>query len=184
MVISLRNIVKPPGVGCEPGLRPRQPNEERDEGVISISDLKDVADFAPTVAARGWRAWWQDSDVSLSQYTAGIQSMARSGRLPLALVAHEGSRYVGSVLLVESDLEERPQYTPWIAALWVEPEFRRRGIAARLISEARLRAGLFGYACCHLCAEPEKSAFYVARGFCLLEVGVAGLHVFAISGSG
>ncbi|MEJ7011468.1 GNAT family N-acetyltransferase [Sinorhizobium meliloti] len=45
--------------------------------------------------------------------------------------------------MIENDLDDRPQYTPWIAALWVEPDMRRRGIAAKLMElpENRLRRG-------------------------------------------
>ncbi|WP_318854340.1 GNAT family N-acetyltransferase (plasmid) [Sinorhizobium meliloti] len=46
--------------------------------------------------------------------------------------------------MIENDLDDRPQYTPWIAALWVEPDMRRRGIAAKLMEAARKRASARG----------------------------------------
>ncbi|MGH0361433.1 GNAT family N-acetyltransferase [Sinorhizobium meliloti] len=47
-------------------------------------------------------------------------------------------------MLIENDLDDRPQYTPWIAALWVEPDMRRRGIAAKLMEAARKQASARG----------------------------------------
>ncbi|MGH0283482.1 GNAT family N-acetyltransferase [Sinorhizobium meliloti] len=46
--------------------------------------------------------------------------------------------------MIENDLDDRPQYTPWIAALWVEPDMRRRGIAAKLMEAARKQASARG----------------------------------------
>ncbi|WP_234827476.1 GNAT family N-acetyltransferase [Sinorhizobium meliloti] len=67
--------------------------------------------------------------------------------------------------MIENDLDDRPQYTPWIAALWVEPDMRRRGIAAKLMEAARKEASARGHAFCYLCATPDNSPYYLARGF-------------------
>ncbi|WP_325052895.1 GNAT family N-acetyltransferase (plasmid) [Sinorhizobium meliloti] len=58
-------------------------------------------------------------------------------------------------MLIENDLDDRPQYTPWIAALWVEPDMRRRGIAAKLMEAVRKQASAQGHAFCYLCATPD-----------------------------
>jgi predicted N-acetyltransferase YhbS len=106
--------------------------------------------------------------------------MIEGDDIPLALVANEHERYLGSVLLIENDLDDRPQYSPWIAALWVEPEVRRNGIAAKLIEAARNKARRRGYGQCYLCATPENSPYYLARGFEQIESDVSGLNVFRI----
>lgn len=55
--------------------------------------------------------------------------MIENDGIPFCLVAEEGGVYIGSVLVIENDLDARPDYTPWIAALWVEPHARKRGAA-------------------------------------------------------
>jgi GNAT superfamily N-acetyltransferase len=147
---------------------------------MTISPLRERPEFADTLADRAWHAWWTDSGVSLAAYRAHLDPMMEGDGIPLALVAHEGGTYVGSVLLVESDLDARPQLAPWIAALWVEPDQRRQGIAARLIEAARAEAKRLGHASCFLCATPDKAPYYVARGFGLVEADVDGLDVFVI----
>lgn len=147
---------------------------------MEISTLKNQPFFADTVADRGWHAWWTQSGVPLTQYRAHFDPMIEGKGVPFCLVAHEGDVYLGSVLVIEDDLDDRPQYTPWIAALWVEPEWRRQGIAAKLIAAARAEALRYGQSSCYLCATPDKSPYYLAQGFKQIEDDVSGLTVFVI----
>ncbi|MGJ8533181.1 MAG: GNAT family N-acetyltransferase [Alphaproteobacteria bacterium] len=145
-----------------------------------ISKLQDVPTFAATIADRAWRAWWTDTDVSLDEYTSSIELMAESEGIPTALVVHVGLKYLGSVLLIDNDLDVRPQFSPWIAALWVEPESRSQGCAAKLINAAREEAANLGHDTCYLCATEANSPYYIARGFQLLEPNIQGLNIFSI----
>ena len=147
---------------------------------MEISNLRRVPRFADAIADRCWHAWWTDSGVSLSQYRAHLDPMIEDDGIPFALVAHQNEIYLGSVLVIDNDLEARPDYRPWIAALWVEANRRQRGIAAQLIETARREAAIRGHRACYLCATPENSAYYAARGFRLLESDVSGLNVFVI----
>ncbi len=147
---------------------------------MEISSLRQRPEFADTVAHRGWTAWWTDSGSPLSDYRAHLEPMIVTDRLPFGLVAHESDRYLGSVLVIENDLEERPQYRPWIAALWVEPHSRRNGVAAQLLAAARTRARSLGEDRCYLCATPDKTPYYLRQGFACIESDVEGLDVFVI----
>jgi GNAT superfamily N-acetyltransferase len=147
---------------------------------MEISNLNNHPRFADTVADRGWHAWWTESGVPLAQYRAHLDPMIKEEGIPFGLIAHEGDVYLGSVLVIENDLDARPQYTPWIAALWVEPERRRQGIAAKLIATARTEASRYGQLSCYLCATPDKSPYYLAQGFKQIEDDVSELSVFVI----
>lgn len=147
---------------------------------MEISNLKDRPAWADIIADRGWHAWWSKTKVSLADYRAHLDPMIDGNGVPLALVAHENGAYLGSVLVIENDLDDRPQYAPWIAALWVEPDARRQGIAAKLIQAARVQAADNGHEVCYLCATPENSPYYLARGFQQIESDVSGVNVFSI----
>ncbi|PZP47689.1 MAG: GNAT family N-acetyltransferase [Azospirillum brasilense] len=145
-----------------------------------VSPLPAVPDFLEVVAERIWRAWWQAEKPDPGPIAARLRPGLRGGALPQALVAHRDGTYLGHVLLIDSDLAERPALAPWLAALWVEPEWRGRGIATRLLAEgARLAEGR-GFAEVHLCARPALRGFYAGNGWQLAEtsVGVEGLDVF------
>ncbi|MBP2237101.1 putative N-acetyltransferase YhbS [Sinorhizobium kostiense] len=145
----------------------------------AISDLREQPGFCSTVADRVWRAWWQGAGHPFEQVSDHMQEMLDDRPLPLGLVAHYGKQYLGSTLIVSCDLEERPQYAPWVAAVWVDPEHRRRGIGRALVGRAAEAAFGLGYDIAYLCALPEKRSFYEAFGWNRLEEGV-GPHGLAV----
>ena len=153
---------------------------EAARSLMKISALKDRPDMADVIADRCWNAWWTETPVSQAEYRAHLDPMIEGKGIPLALVAHEQGKYLGSVLLIENDHDDRPQYSPWIAALWVEPEARRKGIAAKLMEAARSEAVKFGHGVCYLCATADNSPYYIARGFSQIEADVSGLNIFTI----
>ncbi|MEO9166764.1 MAG: GNAT family N-acetyltransferase [Aestuariivirga sp.] len=112
----------------------------------------------------------------------GISAISKNENFPFCLIALSGDQFVGSVLGIEADLNERPALTPWVAALWVEPQARRQGIAKALISEALAR--IFGqtHSVAYLCAKTDKRHYYERAGWQLIEqnVGPNGLDVFKL----
>jgi predicted N-acetyltransferase YhbS len=77
----------------------------------------------------------------------------------MAVVAHSDHGYLGSAFLTHSDMEERPQYSPWIAAVWVEASERKRGFGHALIAEAAKIAGALGYRAAYICCRPDLEGF-------------------------
>ncbi len=146
---------------------------------MGISDLRAVPHFAATLADRAWNAWWTDK-ISLAEYRSWVDACLVDEGVPMALVAHDGERYLGSVKLIASDLDSRPQYTPWIAALWVDPENRCQGVATRLLHEAAASAKRAGFASAYLCASAENTPFYLARNFRQIETDVEQLNIFVL----
>ena len=47
-----------------------------------------------------------------------------------------GDRIVGGLGVIENDFHDRPDLTPNVCAVFTEPEFRRRGVAGRLLDLA------------------------------------------------
>jgi ribosomal protein S18 acetylase RimI-like enzyme len=144
---------------------------------LHISNLRTVPHFAETLADRAWNAWWTDK-IPLSEYRSWVDACLVGDGVPMALVAHDGDRYLGSVKLIASDLDSRPQYTPWIAALWVDPEYRRQGTATRLINAAASSAQQAGFTSVYLCANTANTPFYLARNFRQIEADVEQLNIF------
>jgi GNAT superfamily N-acetyltransferase len=146
-----------------------------------ISDLRDRPDFAATVADRVWRAFWKKDGHPLELLTGLVHQNFGPGPIPTALVAHEGERFLGTVSIIASDEEARPQYTPWVAALWVEPEHRRRGIGALLVEKAVLFAFNTGAERVYLLSRAHRCAFYKGLGWIVLEVDAPEDGMFILS---
>jgi GNAT superfamily N-acetyltransferase len=101
---------------------------------FAISNLRERPEFFLTVADRVWDFTWKSKGVSLADVSAGLRELISNETFPFVIVAHDGARYVGSTLGIASDMDERPEYTPWVAAVWVEPQYRGQNIGRSLVS--------------------------------------------------
>jgi GNAT superfamily N-acetyltransferase len=147
---------------------------------FTISDLRQRPEFFDSVADRIWRAWWKADGHPLDYISGRLRESLNAEPIPLALVAHEGSTFLGTSSVIASDLAERPQLTPWVAAVWVEPQARRRGVGAALVNRATQDCSALGVDRVYLCARPQRSEFYERLGWIAIErdVGRHRLGVF------
>jgi N-acetylglutamate synthase-like GNAT family acetyltransferase len=155
------------------------------ESVFSVCDLRDCPELAGEVADRVWKAWWKGKGYPLDYITGRVAESLNPEAIPFAVVAHEDGMLLGTASVIPSDLEERPQYTPWAAAVWVDPQYRGRGIGASLVRSATQAAFDTGIDLVYLCALPERSGFYERLGWRRLEenVGHGGLTVLTCNRS-
>lgn len=160
--------------------------QARSNANIVISDLRERPEFFDSVAERIWQQWWKDRGCPLAYIADRLQETMNDAPIPFALVAHDGSVFAGTASLIETDLAERPQFSPWVAAVWVEPKLRGDGIGAALVERAVQACFDLGPRRVYLCASQERSSFYTQRGWTLLEhnVGARLLNVFARGAAG
>ncbi|MBD2751056.1 GNAT family N-acetyltransferase [Microvirga sp. BT688] len=151
---------------------------------IAISDLRDRPDFAEAVADRVWRAFWKDKGHPLSLLTGLVQENFGQGPVPSCFVAHRGDIFLGTASLIACDEETRPQYTPWIAAVWLEPDHRGRGTGAALIDRAAAFAFKAGAGRVYLLAGPHRRSFYEGSGWSVMETLADGMFVMTRDAEG
>lgn len=147
---------------------------------VAISDVRQIPEFFDTVADRIWQAWWKRHGVPQAYIVERLRENMRGEDLPIALVAHRGAEFCGTASLLVSDLDERPHYTPWVAAVWTEPQVRGQGIAPALIARACADAFGRGFGKVYLCAAPPRRSHYERLGWQPIEddVGPLRLTVF------
>ena len=147
---------------------------------FTISDLRQRPEFFDNVAMRIWQAWWEPSGTPLDTITGRLRENMLDTPIPLALVAHDGETFLGTASLIASDLPERPQLSPWVAAVWVEPEARRHGVGGALVDRITQDCFALGVNRVYLCARPRMTRFYEALGWAVIErkVGPHDLSVF------
>lgn len=148
---------------------------------LRISFLCKCPHFQETVSDRVWRAWWRDDGYPLKQINGWFQESLGSQTVPSTLVAHDGDEFRGTVSLIDNDMDERPGYGPWVAALWVDPEYRGNGVGRTLIETALEKAFTQGIDTVYLCATAENSAYYVSLGWQQIEENVSGVNIFSFS---
>jgi predicted GNAT family N-acyltransferase len=76
-------------------------------------------------------------------------------------------------------MDERCQYTPWVAAVWVEPHYRGQDAGRSLVSYAAENL-LQEFQRIYLCAVSARHDFYARQGWVPIErdVGEKRLTVF------
>ena len=147
---------------------------------FAISDLRQRPEFFDAVANRIWRAWWESRGFPLGYISGRLEENMDAEQVPFALVAHEGPAFLGTVSVIASDLEDRPHYTPWVAAVWVDPEYRERGVGRALVARAADDTFALGIERVYLCASKPRRNFYVRQGWLPIEedVGEHSMIVF------
>jgi N-acetylglutamate synthase-like GNAT family acetyltransferase len=141
-------------------------------GAFSVSDLRQRPEFFDTISSRVWQAWWKQRGFPLKYIAGRLREHLDTNPVPFALVAHNGPTFKGSTLVIESDMDDRPQYTPWVAAVWVDVEYRKRGVGAALIEHAAQSAFAVGIGRVYLCATRLNRDFYLKRAWTKIEKDV------------
>jgi len=136
-----------------------------------ISDLRTQPHFLPQHVQHVWEEWWKPKGMLRETLEARAREALGEAAIPFTLIAHAGDRFLGTVSVIESDLDLRPVLRPWVAALWVAPDARRRGLGVALGEAAVARAFDLGEAAVHLYAGPHLRPFYQPR-WVTLESGV------------
>ncbi len=147
---------------------------------FTISDLREQPHFVDAVADRIWQAWWVHKGIPLSYIRSRLNDNLNTDAIPFALVAHDGPTFLGTSSVIPHDLEDLPDYTPWVAAVWVEPEHRTRQIGRCLVARAVADSFALGIPRIYLCAPPLRRNFYLRQGWQPLRenVGTRGVTVF------
>lgn len=130
-------------------------------------------------------AFWTRSGKGVETVIGLLREARDPHRIPLSLLAFVEREPAGTVNLVASDSRTRPDLSPWLAALYVDPSRRGRGIGARLVRRLVAEASRLG--CTEVFLETDIPEFYErlgARRFQPLADGGWILRVDVKAGSG
>lgn len=147
-------------------------------GQVQVTDLRVVPEHCDAVADRVWNAWWRTKGTPFSYIRRLVDENLRSTGIPFALVAHLDGRFVGTASVIESDLEERPDLTPWVAAVWVDEEYRHTGVGTTLVRAAMTGAVAVTRGPVYLCAKRAVAPFYEGMGWHRIAEDVGGVDVY------
>jgi predicted N-acetyltransferase YhbS len=89
---------------------------------------------------------------------------AQPGGVPCAWVAFVDEVPVGSVSLIESNMDTHPELTPWLAALFVLPEYRGRRVGEALVRRCESEGKATGFTRMYLYAT-DASTYYLRFGW-------------------
>ena len=128
---------------------------------VVIEDLQLRLEWIPLIARWHFDAWGTLTRAqTFERYVSLLEEAANGCGIPSLLVASENGALVGSVSLVASDMSIRRTLTPWLAQLFVTPEYRHQGIGAALVRAATSRARSLGFRWLYLYTSGDLPRYY------------------------
>ncbi len=136
---------------------------------MTIQYLVDYPDALSILAEWQHREWGHiRAGDTVEKRRARLEGYSNRDRIPLTVVALEGSEVLGSASLVSHDMETRMELTPWLAGVYVAEQYRRKGIGAQLVRRIMDEAGKLDVSLLYLYTVHSEE-FYAALGWTLLE---------------
>ena len=113
---------------------------------VKIDFLGNHMNLLPELAKLQFDEWKHFSPgKTLDDRVVKLQHMAQSDDIPFMVVAVDDGRLIGSAALALEDMRTRKDLSPWLASVFVKPQFRNNGIATTLvrhIETAAMRRGI------------------------------------------
>lgn len=136
---------------------------------MHISYLADRPELASQLIPGLLEHWrYVFPDHTTADRAAKFQAHQNYDTLPIAWVAHEGNEALGTAALRIHDLEEREDLSPWLGGVFVQPQYRGRGIATALCYTVETKAVSMGITRLYLFTHGEET-LYERMGWMRLE---------------
>ena len=135
---------------------------------MDIRNLTDVPQHLERLAQWHHNEWsYLNPGRTLAMRKERMQDYFSETLIPSTWVAESEGQLAGSAAIVASDMDTHPEYTPWLASVFVSPEFREQGIGAALVKQVMEEARKNGIETLYLYT-PDKAGFYQKLGWQVL----------------
>ncbi|UCH49963.1 MAG: GNAT family N-acetyltransferase [Betaproteobacteria bacterium] len=112
---------------------------------MKIDFLGNHLNLLPELAKLQFDEWKHFSPgKTLEDRVLKLQDIAQSNDVPFMVVAVDDDRLIGSAALALEDMRTRKDLSPWLASVFVKPEFRSNGIATILVRHIEDQATRLG----------------------------------------
>ena len=92
-----------------------------------------------------------------------MQAYLNNDFIPSTFIATD-NQLLGSAAIVKNDMETKPQLSPWLASVYVAPQYRNKGIGAKLVQHSMTMAQSNNIDKLYLLTPGQKS-FYEKLGW-------------------
>lgn len=134
---------------------------------ITIKPLTHCKEHIPTLA----KLWYEEisrhwvPDASIDKAQQRLVEHSNTNKLPLAIVALNNDQPVGMACLRITD-GIRPNISPWLGSLVVDPVYRGNKIGEQLITEIKQLSRIYDFKTLHLLAfDPTIPNWYARLGW-------------------
>jgi len=131
---------------------------------MQIVDLKNEPKHIPQLAKWHHHEWSSlNPGRTLEQRIEYMQSYLSDGLVPSTFIAKD-TILMGSAAIIVSDMETKPELTPWLASVFVRPDCRNRGVGSLLVQHVMQQAHMAGIGQLYLFT-PDRASFYRRLGW-------------------
>ncbi|RVU84702.1 N-acetyltransferase [Leucothrix sargassi] len=132
---------------------------------MKILNLREEPEHLDQLAEWHHREWsYLNPKGSIEKRKKKMLSYLSEGLVPSTFIAKEGDTLLGSAAIVESDMDTHPEYSPWLASVYVAPESRCGGVGTALVKHVMQQAAQNGVKKLFLFT-PSKEDFYKSIGW-------------------
>lgn len=132
---------------------------------MTIINLSQEPHHIPTLAQWHQAEWANlNPGQTLEHRIEKMQNYLSNQFVPSTFIYKHEGQLAGSAAIIQSDMDTRPELTPWLASVYVAAEFRRRGIGGKLVEHVMRQAKAAGIAKLYLFT-PDQADFYKKLGW-------------------
>lgn len=136
---------------------------------IALKQLSECPEHLEIVGLWIYEQWWSKRCDSPEAVFSWLRTHSKLDTVPYSVIALAEDEPVGSCCVIENDCIHRPQYAPWVAAVYVRPDFRRQGIASMILNEAAAVAARAGIKGLFIDCLALTASVYEKNGWSILE---------------
>lgn len=135
---------------------------------MEILNLADVPQCLELISGWHHKEWgYLNPGRTLEMRLVDMHKHLEGHNIPTTFVAIT-DQVVGSAALIESDMPERPELTPWLASVFVAPDARKEGVGRALVQRVMQHASAVGVKTMYLYT-PDRAHFYKHMGWRTME---------------
>lgn len=132
---------------------------------LQVANLLERPDVIPTLAEWHHAQWGHFAGArTLEQRKERLTEHLQPDMIPATFVAWHNTHPIASASLIANDMEVLPEWIPWLANVYVLPEYRRQGIGALIVERVAAEASRLGYPRLYLYT-PDQMHFYQTLGW-------------------
>ena len=136
---------------------------------MQIEYLADYPAHISELARLHFEEWsYLRPEESLEGRIARLRSSCGSNAIPSVVVALEDGELLGSAMLLAHDMDSHPQLTPWLAGVFVKPQYRGNGIGSALVKRIEAEAHSLRVSTLYLYT-PHSESLYERLGWSVME---------------